>query len=122
MDRQWICIRKRKLLGTEFIHILDSYRCSSALRLRGNQFYELYTECENHIERHEIMWHEWNHNKRWLTQIQELILPSFPSYSRHDSSHSEAIIHNIEMLLGEENIQELSAPAVCSDGSIVFPS
>ena len=68
-----------------------------------------YSECEGHIERHEILWHEWNHNKRWLTQIQELILPSFPSYSRHDSSHSEAIIHNIEMLLGEENIRELSA-------------
>ena len=44
MDRQWICIRKRKLLATEFIHILDSYRCSSALRLRGNQFYELYND------------------------------------------------------------------------------
>lgn len=68
-----------------------------------------YSESPDHIERHEILWHEWNHNKRWLTQVQELILPSFPSYSRHDSSHSEAIIHNIEMLLGEENIDALSA-------------
>ena len=68
-----------------------------------------YSECPDHTERHEILWHEWNHNKRWLIQLQELILPSFPSYSRHDVSHSEAVIHNIEMLLGEKNIMELSA-------------
>lgn len=68
-----------------------------------------YSECADHTERHEILWHEWNHNKRWLVQLQELILPSFPSYSRHDVSHSEAVIHNIEMLLGEKNIMELSA-------------
>lgn len=68
-----------------------------------------YSECPDHTQRHEILWHEWNHNKRWLIQLQELILPSFPSYSRHDVSHSEAVIHNIEMLLGEKNIMELSA-------------
>lgn len=68
-----------------------------------------YSESPGHTDRHEILWHEWNHNKRWLTQLQELILPSFPSYSRHDVSHSEAVVHNIEMLLGEENIMQLSA-------------
>lgn len=71
-----------------------------------------YAECPDHIERHEILWHEWNHNKRWLIQVQQLILPSFPSYSRHDVSHSEAVLHNIEMILGEENIKELS-PTDC---------
>lgn len=68
-----------------------------------------YSECKGHIDRHEILWHEWNHNKRWLIQVQQLILPSFPSYSRHDVSHSEAVLHNIEMLLGEDNIRTLSA-------------
>lgn len=68
-----------------------------------------YVECEEHTERHEILWHEWNHNKRWLTQVQQYILPSFPSYSMHDVSHSEVVLHNIEMLLGEKNIRELSA-------------
>ena len=38
MDRQWICIRGRKLLTTEFIHILDSYRCSFALRMRDTEY------------------------------------------------------------------------------------
>ena len=42
MDRQWICIRGRKLLTTEFIHILDSYRCSFALRMRDDQVCKQY--------------------------------------------------------------------------------
>lgn len=42
MNRQWICIRGRRLLVTEFIHILDSYRCSSALRMRGDQVCKQY--------------------------------------------------------------------------------
>lgn len=70
---------------------------------------ELYSKCEEHTERHEVLWHEWNHNKRWLIQLQQLILPSFPSYSKHDVSHSEAVLHNIEMMLGEENVKQLSA-------------
>lgn len=70
---------------------------------------KMYSECENHTERHETLWHEWNHNKRWLAQIQQMILPSFPSYSKHDVSHSESVMHNIEMLMGEENIKSLSA-------------
>lgn len=68
-----------------------------------------YVECKEHTERHEILWHEWNHNKRWLILVQQLILPSFPSYSMHDVTHSQAVLHNIEMLLGEDNIKLLSA-------------
>ena len=68
-----------------------------------------YAEAENHIKRHETLWHEWNHNKQWLSHVQELILPSFPSYSQHGLSHSESVIRNIEMLLGEGNIRSLSA-------------
>ena len=68
-----------------------------------------YIECKEHTERHEILWHEWNHNKRWLILVQQLILPSFPSYSMHDVTHFQAVLHNIEMLLGEDNIKLLSA-------------
>lgn len=71
-----------------------------------------YAECPGHTERHETLWHEWNHNKRWLTQIQKLILSSFPSYSMHDASHSETVLHNIELILGKKNILELS-PTDC---------
>lgn len=68
-----------------------------------------YLTDENPTDRNEIMWHAWKHNKRWLSQIQEWIMPSFPNYSRHDESHSLSILHNIEMLLGKEQIQKLSA-------------
>lgn len=98
---------EEKILMGENCCMQESIKCYIPLTIERKL--KAYSESSNHIERHEILWHEWNHNKRWLTQVQELILPSFPSYSRHDSSHSEAIIHNIEMLLGEENINELSA-------------
>lgn len=42
MDRQWICIKGRKLLCTEFIYILDNYRYCSALRVRGDVVCERY--------------------------------------------------------------------------------
>lgn len=79
------------------------------ISLTIEQQLKLYTEAENSTERHKIMWHEWNHNKKVLSRIQQLIYTSFPSYSMHDASHSEAVIHNIEMLLGEDNIKELTA-------------
>lgn len=71
-----------------------------------------YAECPGHNERHEILWNEWKHNKRWLTQVQEMILLSFPSYSKHDATHSEAVLQKIELVLGEKNIRELS-PTDC---------
>lgn len=60
-------------------------------------------------ERHEILWHAWKHNKRWLAQLLEWVMASFPSYSRHGESHATAILHSIEMILGEKQINELSA-------------
>ena len=42
MDRQWIDIKGRKLLCTEFIYILDSYRYCAALQRRGNMICERY--------------------------------------------------------------------------------
>lgn len=70
---------------------------------------ETYTRCRNTTERHKVLWHAWNHNKRWLIQLLEMVMPSFPSYSKHDVSHAEAVLHNIEMLMGEEEIKKLSA-------------
>ena len=70
---------------------------------------ETYTRCRNTTERHKVLWHAWNHNKRWLIQLLEMVMPSFPSYSKHDVSHAEAVLHNIEMLMGEAEIKKLSA-------------
>lgn len=60
-------------------------------------------------ERHRILWTTWCQNKRWLTHMLEYTLPSFQTYSKHDASHAEAVIHNMELVLGEERIKSLSA-------------
>lgn len=70
---------------------------------------ESYYLDENHTERHEILWHAWNQNKRWINQLLQMTLASFPTYSKHDESHAYSVLHNIEMILGEERISELSA-------------
>ncbi len=64
---------------------------------------------ENHTERHEVLWHTWNQNRRWITQLLEITLCSYPTYSKHDESHAQTVLHNIEMILGEDRIAELSA-------------
>lgn len=70
---------------------------------------ESYYLNERHTERHEILWHAWNQNKRWINQLLQMTLAAFPTYSRHDESHASSVLHNIEMILGEERIAELSA-------------
>ena len=42
-----------------------------------------------------------------LKKILSLIIFNYPHYSLHDDSHSETIINNIELFLGEENIKKL---------------
>lgn len=70
---------------------------------------ERYYLREDHTERHEILWHAWCQNKRWISQLLEMSINSFPMYSRHDVTHANAVLHGIEMLLGRERIKELSA-------------
>ena len=70
---------------------------------------ERYYISENHTERHAVLWHAWNQNKRWITQLLQTTLCSYPTYSKHDESHAQSVLHNIEMILGEDRIAELSA-------------
>lgn len=70
---------------------------------------QLYEKHPERSERSAILWHAWRQNKGWLTRLLELTLASFPSYSRHNASHAEAVLYNIERILGEKRIQELSA-------------
>ena len=64
---------------------------------------------EDHTERNEVLWHAWCQNKRWLSQLLEATMSAFPTYSKHDESHASTVLHNIEMILGEARIRELSA-------------
>lgn len=70
---------------------------------------ENYAKCRGNDERYETLWTTWAHNKKWLTRMLQLVCQSFQSYSMHDASHSEAVLHNIELILGENRVAELSA-------------
>ena len=78
-------------------------------RLTIERQLERYYEKEKHAERNAVLWHAWCQNKRWFSQLLETTLGSFPSYSRHDESHAQTVLHNIELILGEDRIRELSA-------------
>lgn len=70
---------------------------------------KMYADAEYTTERHQVLWHAWNQNKRWLTQLLEWTLPSFPTYSYHNATHADTVLHNIERILGEDRIHLLSA-------------
>jgi len=70
---------------------------------------EYYYKNGQHAERNGVLWHAWCQNKRWLSQLLETTMGSFPTYSKHDESHAKTILHNIEMILGERRIETLSA-------------
>ena len=70
---------------------------------------ERYIKGEGATKRHQVLWHTWHQNKSWIMQLLEGNAFSFPTYSRHDESHAQTVLHNIEMILGEDRIAELSA-------------
>lgn len=92
----------------EMIYQQESKRyMPNRLTIEGQlQMYERHPEKS---ERSATLWHAWRQNKGWLTRLLELTIASFPSYSRHNASHAEAVLYNIERILGENRIKELSA-------------
>lgn len=78
-------------------------------RLTIERQLHIYEKNPDGNERASTLWHAWQQNKRWLIRLLELTLASFPSYSRHDSSHADVVLHNIERVMGEERIALLSA-------------
>ena len=50
----------------------------------------------------------WNINKKMCSDALSTVIMNYPHYTKHDISHCEAILTNIEMLLGEEAIKLLS--------------
>ncbi|MDU4860866.1 MAG: ATP-binding protein [Terrisporobacter othiniensis] len=63
--------------------------------------------CENNPE-YKNLCSSWELNKTTYKNILGTIQLNYPHYSLHDSTHSESIITNIEMLLGEDRIKKLS--------------
>jgi len=52
---------------------------------------------------------QWQFDKELIPKALQTIGGLFPHYSRHDQSHSDQILVNIERLLGDERIKLLSA-------------
>lgn len=50
----------------------------------------------------------WNINKKMCQDVLSTVIMNYPHYTKHDTSHCESIITNIEMLLGEDTIRMLS--------------
>lgn len=50
----------------------------------------------------------WNINKKMCQDVLSTVILNYPHYTKHDISHCDTIITNIEMLLGEETIKNLS--------------
>lgn len=50
----------------------------------------------------------WNINKKTCQDVLNTVVMNYPHYTSHDVLHCEAIITNIEMLLGEKAIRTLS--------------
>lgn len=57
----------------------------------------------------EILFAQWNYDKKIIPSALQAVSTLFPHYSLHDESHSITIINNIIRVLGKENIEKLSA-------------
>jgi len=57
----------------------------------------------------DILYAQWNYDKRLIPNALQTISNLFPHYSLHDESHSISIINNIVRIVGKENIERLSA-------------
>lgn len=73
---------------------------------------EAYARDPRHTERHETLYWSWKQLSRWLANLLNYVIGSFPAYSNHDETHCRAVLHNIECLLGEDEIRRLS-PTDC---------
>lgn len=57
----------------------------------------------------EILYAQWNYDKKIIPVALNAVSNLFPHYSLHDESHSITIINNIVRILGKENLIKLSA-------------
>lgn len=63
--------------------------------------------CEENSQYCDLL-NTWGISKRIIREMLSSIPYNYTYYSKHDGTHSEKIITNIEMILGEERIKQLS--------------
>lgn len=104
MDRQWICIRGRKLLSTEFIHILDSYRLDGIQKLAKS----LQMEKEKLDAKKKIAI---GHFERFIEFSYELTEEITGAIEKRDGIEPEyvmnlTVIHHIAIIVSDYNISK----------------
>ncbi len=57
----------------------------------------------------EILFAQWNYDKKIIPVALNAVSTLFPHYSLHDESHSITIVNNIVRILGKEKLDKLSA-------------
>ncbi|KJF45084.1 HD domain-containing protein [Draconibacterium sediminis] len=57
----------------------------------------------------EILFAQWNYDKKVIPVALNAVSSLFPHYSLHDESHSITIVNNIVRILGKEKLDKLSA-------------
>ena len=62
----------------------------------------------NENKEYEDLWAAWNLNKHSCIKAFDSIKKNYSHYTEHGTSHAEAVITNIELLLGEAQIKRLS--------------
>lgn len=67
----------------------------------------LYTKTQG--KQSEILFAQWNYDKKVIPTALNAVSNLFPHYSLHDVTHSETIINNIIRVIGFQNIEKLSA-------------
>lgn len=73
---------------------------------------EAYANDLRHTDRHRILRNAWEQNREFLSKMLEYAVTFYPAYSEHNVTHCRAVLHNIECLLGEDEIKRLS-PTDC---------
>ena len=100
----------RKMVETEH----SSFENSHFLRMPWTIEHQLeaYSKDPRHTKRHETLFWSWKQLSQWLADLLHYVINAFPTYSKHNETHCRAVLHNIECLLGEDEIRRLS-PTDC---------
>jgi hypothetical protein len=70
------------------------------------KYFEEKTPAQSHLR---LLKSQWDFDQKLIPKALQNVGQLFPHYSRHDQSHSDQILINIERLLGEDRVNLLSA-------------
>lgn len=90
---------------------IEKLKGIGAISMEKNTPYTLMEHLKYLSEKNEdfkSLYSSWNIDYGVIKDAISCINMNFPHYSKHDESHSKTILRNVEMILGEDRIKELS--------------